>query len=88
MFDDNLSPTNAFVGAGRISRGRDAQFNHIWSEQPRRVHRAVESVRNPGLSGQDDRDTHPEVTAALQFRADSLYGLRPQQSQNQSSRRV
>jgi hypothetical protein len=74
LFDDNLSPTNAFVWAGRISRGRDVQFNHIWSDSSNRdAYTALWNLCATPAFLAKTTDTHPEVTAALRFRAYSLY---------------
>jgi hypothetical protein len=81
LFDDNLSPTNAFVWAGRISRGRDVQFNHIWTASDNRdAYTALWNLcATPAfLAKTTDGSNHPEVTAALRFRAYSLYGALPE----------
>ena len=39
------------------------------TQATRHLHRALESLRNPSLSHPRQTDTHPEVTAALRFRA-------------------
>lgn len=82
MFDDNTSPTNAYLWAARLARSeiRDVQFNHVWpASNDRDAYTALWNVcMTPAfLSKTTDGSNHPEVIAALRYRAYLLYGALP-----------
>ena len=78
MLDDNTTPTVAFLWAAGCSKGKDVQFNHIWTDakNPRRYTALWNMCATPAfLAKTTDGSNHPEVSAALQYRAYQLYGL-------------
>jgi hypothetical protein len=82
LLDDNTSPTDAFLWAAGISRGRyrDVQFNHVWNvARDRTAYTALWNLcATPAfLAKTTDGKSHPEVTAALRFHAYDLYGALP-----------
>lgn len=80
LFDDNKSPTDAFLWAAGMRRGRDVQFNHVWTEahNPDTYTALWNLFASPAfLAKTTDTSNHPEVTAALRFHAFDLYGHRP-----------
>jgi hypothetical protein len=80
LFDDNRSPTDAFLWAAGLKRGRDVQFNHVWTEARKfDTYTALWNLfATPAfLAKTTDTSNHPEVTAALRFRSFDLYGHRP-----------
>ncbi len=80
LFDDNRSPTDAFLWSSGLRRGRDVQFNHVWTEarNPDTYTALWNLFATPAfLAKTTDTANHPEVTAALRFRAFQLYGHRP-----------
>jgi hypothetical protein len=80
MFDDNLSPTLAFLWAAGHKRGTEMQFNHVWqTRRDRSVYTALWNVcMTPAfLAKTTDGSGHPEVRAALCRRAFDLYGHLP-----------
>ncbi len=82
MFDDNTSPTNAYLWAARVERSaiRDVQFNHVWpASDDRDAYTALWNIcMTPAfLAKTTDGSNHPEVTAALRYRAYQLYGPLP-----------
>lgn len=82
MFDDNLSPTNAFLWAAGVSRSevRDVQYKHVWSESGNRdAYKALWNVcvTSAFLAKTTDGSNHPEAVAALRYRAYDLYNFAP-----------
>ena len=80
LFDDNLSPTNAFLWAGGLSRGPEVQFNHIWTQSDNRdAYTALWNMcATPAfLAKTTDGSSYPEVTDALRFHAYQLFGAGP-----------
>lgn len=80
LFDDNTSPTHAFTWAAGTSKGREVQFNHLWSEsRDPDVYTALWNVcATPAfLAKTTDGSAYPEVTGALRYRAFDLYGHCP-----------
>lgn len=78
MLDDNTTPTVAFLWAAGCSKGKDVQFNHIWTDakNPRRYTALWNMCATPAfLAKTTDGSNHPEVSAALQYRAYQLYGI-------------
>ena len=80
MFDDNTTPTLAFLWSARRKKGPDVQYNHVFGD-----------LRNPAtytalwnlcvtpafLAKTTDGSNHPEVLAALRYRVVELYGCWP-----------
>lgn len=80
LLDDNRSPTDAFLWAAGLRRGLDVQFNHVWTESrnPDTYTALWNLFATPAfLAKTTDTSNHPEVTAALKFRAFDLFGQRP-----------
>jgi hypothetical protein len=82
LLDDNTSPTDAFLWAAGIERGkvREMQFNHVWavSHDPDAYTALWNICATPAfLAKTTDGSNHPEVVAALRFRAYRLYGVMP-----------
>jgi hypothetical protein len=82
LLDDNTSPTDAFLWAAGIQRRkvRDMQFNHVWtaSRDPDAYTALWNICATPAfLAKTTDGNNHPEVIAALRFRAYCLYGTVP-----------
>jgi len=80
LLDDNTSPTRAFLWSAGLRKGPDVQFNHVWNDSRNRL--AYTALWNlcatPAfLAKTTDGSNHPEVVAALRFRAYTLYGMRP-----------
>jgi hypothetical protein len=80
MYDDNTTPTLCFLWAARRSRGADVQYNHVWGD-PRNpaTYTALWNlcVTPAFLAKTTDGSNHPEVLAALRYRAVDLYGTWP-----------
>lgn len=83
MLDDNLSPTNAFMWAHiGLNRGRDIQFNHVWSKSQDAEHYtnlANICVLPAFLSKLTD--TNGSVRDCLRYRAYKLYGYWPEDNE-------
>jgi hypothetical protein len=80
MLDDNTPPTDAFLWSGQLRKGPDVQFNHVWNDSRNRdAYTALWNLcATPAfLAKTTDGSNHPEVLAALRYRAYSLYGHRP-----------
>lgn len=81
MFDDNTTPTLAFLWAAARSKGRDVQCNHLWGD-PRNpdTYTALWNlcVTPAFLAKTTDGSNHPTVLAALRYRAADLYGHWPE----------
>ena len=78
LLDDNTTPTLTFLWAAGRKKGRDVQFNHVWTGA--RVPALYTALWNlcatPAFLAKTT-DSHPEVRAALQYRAYDLYGRYP-----------
>jgi hypothetical protein len=80
LLDDNTSPTLSFLWAGGLRKGPDVQFNHVWNvSRDRGAYTALWNLcATPAfLAKTTDGANHPEVVAALRYRAYSLYGTTP-----------
>ena len=76
MFDDNKSPTDAFMWANTwTKRGRDLQFNHVYQASDAVAH--YTNLRNICVSPSflaKLTDTHEEIIDLLRHRVYDLYG--------------
>lgn len=80
LLDDNTSASKAFLWSGGLRRGREVQFNHLWTDSRNRLtYTALWNLcATPDfLAKTTDGSNYPEVVAALRFRAYSLYGMSP-----------
>jgi hypothetical protein len=80
LLDDNTTPTWAFLWAAGRSKGPDVQYNHVWTDaQNPDLYTALWNLcATPAfLAKTTDGQNHPEVRAALQYRAYQLYGAYP-----------
>ena len=80
FLDDNTSPTHAFVWSAGRTKGRDVQFNHVWNDAGNRdAYTALWNLcATPAfLAKTTDGSNHPDVIAALRYRAYRLYGVTP-----------
>jgi hypothetical protein len=80
MLDDNASPTDAFLWSAGLAKGPDVQFNHVWSlsRDPDAYTALWNICATPAfLAKTTDGSNHPEVQAALRYRALELYGRVP-----------
>jgi hypothetical protein len=81
LFDDNTSPTLAFLWAARRNKGPDIQFNHIWGDsQNIATYTSLWNlcVTPAFLAKTTDGSNSPGVVALLKYRARELYGHVPQ----------
>jgi hypothetical protein len=80
MYDDNTTPTLCFLWASRRARGADVQYNHIWGD-PRNpaTYTALWNlcVTPAFLAKTTDGSNHPDVIAALRYRAVDLFDTWP-----------
>jgi hypothetical protein len=80
MYDDNTTPTSALLWAARRKKGADVQYNHVFGD-PRNpaTYSALWNlcVTPAFLAKTTDGSNHPEVLAALRYRAVDLYGYWP-----------
>jgi hypothetical protein len=79
MFDDNKSPTDAFLWANAINRrGRDTQFNHVYaaSADADSYTALPNIVMTPAFMAKLT-DTSAEVKGLLAWRSYDLYGWAP-----------
>jgi hypothetical protein len=80
MFDDNTTPTLAFLWSARRKKGPDVQYNHVFGD-PRNpfTYTALWNlcVTPAFLAKTTDGSNHPEVLSALRFRVVELYGNWP-----------
>jgi hypothetical protein len=77
LLDDNTSPTWTFLWASGRSKGLDVQYNHVWNDagNPDLYTALWNLCATPAfLAKTTDGQNHPEVRAALQYRAYQLYG--------------
>ncbi len=80
LLDDNTTPNRAFLWAAGRSKGRDLQYNHVWSgaKNPALYTALWNLCATPAfLAKTTDGQNHPEVRSALQYRAYELYGVHP-----------
>ena len=81
MFDDNTTPTLAFLWSARRKKGPDVQYNHVFGD-PRSpaTYTALWNlcVTPAFLAKTTDGSNHPEVLAALRYRVVELYGCWPE----------
>lgn len=80
MFDDNTGPTLAFLWAAQRVKGRDVQFNHIWSDprDPDTYTALWNLCATPAfLAKTTDGSNHPEVVNLLRYRAFDCFGHIP-----------
>jgi hypothetical protein len=80
MFDDNTTPTLAFLWSAQRVKGPDVQYNHLWGD-PRNpdTYTALWNLcATPAfLAKTTDGSNHPEVLSLLRFRSHDLYGFEP-----------
>lgn len=78
LFDDNATPTDAFLWSADRVKGPDVQFNHVWSRpsDPDSYTALWNLCCTPAFLAKTS-DTHAGVKAALKFRAFQLYGYLP-----------
>lgn len=80
MYDDNTTPTLALLWAARRKKGPDIQYNHVYGD-PRNpaTYTALWNlcVTPAFLAKTTDGPNHPEVLAAVRYRAVDLYGCWP-----------
>lgn len=77
MLDDNTAPTDAFVWAHGISRGRyrDIQFNHIWAASTDvSVYTNLANICILPAFLSKLSDSHSQIKALLRYHAFMLYG--------------
>jgi hypothetical protein len=78
LFDDNTTPTDAFLWAAGRAKGRDVQFNHVWpSASDPGAYTALWNLCCTPAFLAKATDTHAPTVAALRFRAWQLYGCLP-----------
>ena len=80
MYDDNTSPTLAFLWSAGRTKGPDVQFNHVWvcSDDPDSYTALWNICATPAFLGKTtDGSNHPDVTAALRYHAFDLYHCKP-----------
>lgn len=78
-FDDNTSPTLAFMWCNNIKRrGRDLQFNHVWSDSSNvECYCALPNLCITPSFIAKLTDTDPHIRALLRCRVLELYGWHP-----------
>jgi hypothetical protein len=80
MFDDNTTPTLAFLWSAQRLKGPDVQFNHLWGD-PRNpaTYTALWNIcATPAfLAKTTDGSNHPEALGLLRYRAFDLFGHFP-----------
>src|SRR5204863_6310593 len=80
LLDDNTTPTWTFLWAAGRNKGLDVQYNHVWtdSQNPDLYTALWNLCATPAfLAKTTDGRNHPEVRAALQYRAYQLYEVHP-----------
>lgn len=78
VYCDNATPTEVFLWAADRVKGRDVQFNHVWtcSLDPDAYTALWNICCTPAFLAKTT-DTHVEVKALLKYRAWDLYGHVP-----------
>jgi len=78
LFDDNATPTDVFLWAANRIKGRDVQFNHVWSRpnDPDSYTALWNLCCTPAFLAKTS-DSHPGVVAMLRYRSYDLYGVLP-----------
>ena len=78
LFDDNASPTDAFLWAANRIKGPDVQFNHVWPgpSDPDAYTALWNLCCTPAFLAKAT-DSDPGVQAVLRYRSWELYGCRP-----------
>ena len=78
LFDDNATPTDAFLWSADRVKGPDVQFNHVLSRpaDPDSYTALWNLCCTPAFLAKTS-DTHDGVKAMLKFRAYQLYGYLP-----------
>jgi hypothetical protein len=78
LFDDNATPTDAFLWAANRIKGRDVQFNHVWSRpsDPDSYTALWNVCCTPAFLAKTS-DSHPGVVSMLRYRSFELYGAVP-----------
>jgi hypothetical protein len=80
LLDDNTSPTLSFLWSAGLGKGPDIQFSHLWtaSRDPDAYTALWNLCVTPAfLAKATDGSNHPDVLAALRYRAFDLYGRVP-----------
>lgn len=77
-FDDNKSPTDAFLWCNGLRRPREAQFNHVYADSadPESYTSLANLCASPSFVAKLT-DTHPRARALLRYRVFDLYGWTP-----------
>ena len=78
LFDDNASPTDAFLWAADRIKGADVQFNHVWTcaSDPDAYTALWNLCCTPAFLAKAT-DSDRSVQAVLRYRSWELYGCRP-----------
>jgi hypothetical protein len=78
LFDDNASPTDAFLWAANRIKGTDVQFNHVWAcaSDPDAYTALWNLCCTPAFLAKAT-DSDPAVQAVLRYRSWELYGCLP-----------
>lgn len=78
LFDDNASPTDAFLWAANQIKGADVQFNHVWTcASDPDAYTALWNLRCTPAFLAKATDSDRSVQAVLRYRSWELYGGRP-----------
>jgi hypothetical protein len=80
MFDDNTTPTLAFLWSAQRVKGPDVQFNHVWGDprNPATYTALWNLCATPAfLAKTTDGSNHPEVLGLLRYRAFDLFNHFP-----------
>jgi hypothetical protein len=81
VFDDNTTPTYAFLWAADRTRGQDVQYNHVWDNQGRNpdTYTALWNlcVTPASLAKLTDGSAHSETFNLLRCRSFELFGYQP-----------
>ena len=74
-FDDNKSPTDAFLWCNALARPRDVQFNHVYpvSHDPESYTCLANICMGPEFIAKLT-DTHKHIRRLLEYRSFELYG--------------
>ena len=77
-FDDNKSPTDAFLWCNALARPKDVQFNHVYpvSHDPESYTCLANICMGPAFIAKLT-DTHKLVRRLLEYRSFELYGWQP-----------